>query len=214
MLQFAKIFAVWFWVTGGLEGQLRTSVPLGIVEGRLIAVVGQKLELTLEDGKELTCSVDGRTYIDRARERLYVKDLKAGDFLELVTERQGIGGLCFARMIHVVGLEKRFPGRGMVGTVKRSTESFAPRGSLTVTGMVRELQTTFLEIKTRQDGTMRFRVRPDTAFVRDGVEVGPAEIERTQPVFLRAGYDFYGELEVYQVAWGAIVQPEKRLPRP
>jgi len=44
--------------------------------------------------------------------------------------------------------------------------------------------------------------------------VGAGEVDRTQPVFVRAGYDFNGELEVYQVAWGAIVQPEKRLPRP
>jgi hypothetical protein len=187
---------------------------MGIIDARLVAVAGQKLELLLDDGRELMCGVDGRTYIDRSRERLYLKDLKAGDFLELVTERQGIGGLCFARMIHVVGVERRFGGRGKVGSVKRSTESFAPRGSLTITGVVRELQVAFLEIKTRQEGTMRFRVRPDTTFVRDGMLVAAADVDRTQPVFIRAGYDFNGELEVYQVAWGAIVQPEKPLPRP
>jgi len=206
--------AVWWLGTGGLVGQLRPGVPTGILDARLVSVAGQQLELVLEGGREMICQIDGRTYIDRERERLTAKDLKPGDYLELVTEWQGIGGSCFARMIHVVGMQRRFAGRGKVGQVRRSTESFAPRGSVTVTGMVRDLQEKMLELRTKQEGTMKFHVRPDTSFVRDGVEVGAGEVDRTQPVFVRAGYDFNGELEVYQVAWGAIVQPEKRLPRP
>ncbi len=201
-------------LTGGLAAQLRSGQPTGILEGRLVRISGQTLHLILEDGPELACQVDGRTYMDRSRERLYLKDLKPGDFLELVTERQGISGTCFARMIHVAEAERRFAGRTRVGAVKRSTESFAPRGSLTITGMVKNLQDHTLEIRTRQEGIMKFRVRQDTTFVRDGVEVAAAEVDRTQPVFVRAGYDFNGELEVYQVAWGTIVQPEKRVPRP
>lgn len=214
MRRYQKVLVVCVWLTGGLWGQLRPGMPTGILEGRLAGVVGGKLEVVLEGGETLVCSVDGRTYIDRERQRLYVKDLKAGDLLELVTERQGMGSTCFARMIHVVNVEKRFGGRGRVGSVKRATESFAPRGSLTVTGVVRDLQLTFLEIKTRQDGPMRFRLRADTLFVRDGREVAAAEVDRTGPVFVRAGYDLNGELEVFQVSWGAIVQPQTGLPRP
>jgi len=214
MWRYQKVLVVCVWLTGGLWGQLRTGVPTGILEGRLAGVVGGKLEVVLEEGETVVCSVDGRTYIDRERQRLYVKDLKVGDLLELVTERQGVGATCFARMIHVVNVEKRFGGRGKVGSVKRVTESFAPRGSLTVTGVVRELQTNFLEIKTRQDGPMRFRLRADTLFVRDGLEVAAGEVDRTGPVFIRAGYDLNGELEVFQVSWGSIVQPAMPLPRP
>lgn len=196
-------------LTGGLSAQL----PMGIFEGRLVRVTGQKLELILEDGREWSCQTDGRTFIDRSRERLTLKDLKPGDFLELVTERHGIG-VCFARMIHVAGLERRFGGRGQMGSVRRSTESFAPRGSVAITGVVRNLQSNSIELRTRQDGNMRFRLRPDTIFVRDGVRVEAGEVDRTQPVFIRAGYDFNGELEAYQVTWGAIVQPDKHVPRP
>jgi hypothetical protein len=213
MRWYQKVLVVCLMLTGGLWGQLRSGVPTGILEGRLAGIVGGKLEVVLEGGDTLICSVDGRTYIDRERQRLYAKDLKAGDLLEMVTERQGIGATCFARMIHVVNVEKRFGGRGKVGSVKRATESFAPRGSLGVTGVVRDLQTGFLEIKTRQDGTMRFRLRSDTLFVRDGREVAAGEVDRTGPVFVRAGYDLNGELEVFQVSWGAIVQPAIPLPR-
>jgi len=179
-----------------------------------VGIEALKLELALEGDKRLECIVDGRTYVDRDRKRMALKDLKLGDLLELVTERQGVGGGCFARMIHVVGDNRRFPGRGVVGSVKRSTESFAPRGNLQLTGMVRDMQGGVLELRTKQDGTMKFRLRPDTSFVRDGVEVKLEEIERSSPVYVRAGYDHNGELEVYQVAWGAIVQPLGRLPRP
>jgi hypothetical protein len=214
MERIGKVLAVCMLLTGGLPGQLRTGMPHGILEGRIAAMGEGKVYVVLEGGQELVCSVDGRTYIDRERQRLGIKDLKAGDLLELVTERQGVGATCFARMIHVVNGEKRFGGRGKVGSVKRATESFAPRGSLLVTGVVRDLQQSFLEIKTRQDGPMRFRLRADTVFVRNGVEVLAADLDRTGPVFVRAGYDLNGELEVFQVSWGAIVQPQTRLPRP
>ena len=208
-----KVLAVCGVLTGGLDAQLRTGVPLGILEGRISALSGQKIEVALEDGTMIDCVVDGRTYIDRDRQRLYPKDLKRGDLLELVTEREGVAGGCFARMIHVVGLKKRFGGRGKTGSVTRSTESFAPRGSLTVTGVVRDLQPEALEIKTRQEGVMRFRVRPDTVFLRDGERVKAEDVDRTQPVFVRAGHDLNGELEVFQVSWGTIVQPQRVLPR-
>jgi hypothetical protein len=213
MKRYQKVLVACLALTGGLWGQLRSGVPTGILEGRLAGIVGGKLEVVLEGGDALICSVDGRTYIDRERQRLYVKDLKVGDLLELVTERHGIGAACFARMIHVVNVEKRFGGRAKVGSVKRATESFAPRGSLSVTGVVRDLQTGYLEIKTRQNGTMRFRLRADTLFVQDGREVPAGEVDRTGPVFVRAGYDLNGELEVFQVSWGAIVQPAIPLPR-
>lgn len=204
-----KVLTVCGLLTGGLFGQL----PLGILEGRLGRITSTQLSVTLEDGRLLECMVDGRTYVDRNRERLQLKDLKVGDFLELVTERQGAGGKCFARMIHVVGLEKRFGGRGKMGEVRRSTESFAPRGSVYVTGVVRQVQEGFLEIKTKQEGVMRFRLRPDTIFLNNGAEVKAGSVDRTQPVSVRAGHDLNGDLEAYQVTWGAIVQPTSPLPR-
>jgi hypothetical protein len=194
-------------LTAGLWGQ-----P-GIVEGRLVRVREGAVELELGQEKRMDCAVDGRTYIDRERQRLGLGDLRVGDLLELVTERQGVGGRCFARMIHVVGQQKRFGGREKMGVVKRSTESFAPRGSLVLTGLVRSVSGGWLELRTRQEGTMRLRLRPDTAFVSEGQEVGLEGLERQTAVSVRAGYDLSGELEVFQVSWGGIVQPQGRIPR-
>ncbi|MFN7545653.1 MAG: hypothetical protein ACK5TN_22980 [Acidobacteriota bacterium] len=202
-----KVVVLMWALTAGLWGQ-----P-GIVEGRLVRVKEGAVEVELGADQRKECAVDGRTYIDRERQRMELGDLRAGDLLELVTEKQGVGGRCFARMIHVVGQEKRFGGRGKVGVVKRSTESFAPRGSLVLTGLVRSVDGVWLELRTRQEGTMRLRLRPDTAFVNEGQEVGREGLERQTAVSVRAGYDLSGELEVFQVSWGGIVQPQGRIPR-
>lgn len=202
-----KVVVLMWALTAGLWGQ-----P-GIVEGRLVRVKEGAVEVELGADQRKECAVDGRTYIDRERQRMELGDLRAGDLLELVTEKQGVGGRCFARMIHVVGQEKRFGGRGKVGVVKRSTESFAPRGSLVLTGLVRSVDGVWLELRTRQEGTMRLRLRPDTAFVNEGQEVGREGLERQTAVSVRAGYDLSGKLEVFQVSWGGIVQPQGRIPR-
>jgi hypothetical protein len=185
----------------------------GIVEGRLVRVREDGVEVQLLDDRRIECAVDGRTYIDRERQRLGWRDLKSGDVLELVTEKQGVSGRCFARMIHVVREEKRFGGREQMGVVKRSTETFAPRGNVVVAGLARNVGGGWLELRTRQEGTMRLRLRPDTVFVREGKEVGLAELEGQTAVTVRADHGPSGELEAYQVSWGAIVQPRGRFPR-
>jgi hypothetical protein len=212
MYRQANLVLLCAWLTGAPAWPQRTAVPMGILEARLLSVAAEALTLDLGAERTLNCRVDGRTFIDRDRVRLSLKDLKPGDLLELVTERQGPAGGCFARMIHIVGANRRFPNRGVMGSVKRSTESFAPRGSLEVTGMVRNVQDGTLELRTRLDGIMRFRLRPDTAFLSDGANVSADQVVRNQPVFVRAGYDHDGQLEVYQVSWGAILQPETRSP--
>jgi hypothetical protein len=202
------------WLTGAPAWPQRTAVPMGILEARLLSVAADALTLDLGAERTLACRVDGRTFIDRDRVRLSLNDLKPGDLLELVTERQGPAGACFARMIHIVGLSRRFPNRGVMGSVKRSTESFAPRGNLEVTGLVRNVQDGALELRTRLDGIMRFRLRPDTTLLSGGIPVSADQLVRNQPVFVRAGYDHDGQLEVYQICWGAILQPETHNPRP
>jgi hypothetical protein len=81
-------------------------------------------------------------------------------------------------------------------------------------GLVHNVQPTELELRTRQDGVLRLRLRPDTLFLRDGEEVASGELDRSQMVSVRAGYTVDGHLEVYQVVWGTIVQPAGISPRP
>jgi hypothetical protein len=213
----------WLWVflTGAalLEqspacSSLGAQQPMGIIEGHLEGIESSILRLRLTGGKTVECRIDGRTYIDRERRRLTVNELKIEDFLELVTERAGTAPACFARMIHVANLGRRFPGRDKVGSVRRATEDFFPRGEVQLHGVARDVQLGWLEIKPKQEDSLRFKIRPDTVFLRDGQEVVLGQLPRNQPVSIRGGYTLGGDLEVYQVTWGTILQPGAAIARP
>ncbi len=195
-------------VTVGGVAELGGQVPLGIIEGRLTEVEGGRVTVELADGRKVGCAVDHRTYVDRERRRIGLTELKTGDFLELVTERHGPGQPCFARMIHLATGALRFGGRHKVGQVTRATETISPRGNVQMGGVVRQLQPERMELRTKQGESHWLRLRPDTAYVQDGVRVGREDLGLNSRVSVRCGYAMDGELEVYQVAWGGI------LPRP
>lgn len=192
-------------LSGILTGSLLAQTPLGIIEGHFLSLEDSQIQIQLANGKTMPCAVDGRTYLDRERRRLALKDLKAGDFLELVTERHGPLRPCFARMIHVSAGQLRFGGRFEVGQVKRATETISPRGNVNLSGLVRDLQQHWLEIRTRQGEVFRLKLRPDTVFSRDGVRVTQTELAPNQRVNVRCGYSLDGELEAYHLVWGDIL---------
>lgn len=190
---------------------LQAQMPMGIIEGRLLGLENSILQLELANGKQLQCAVDSRTFVDRQRRRLTLNDLKIGDFLELVTERHSPSRPCFARMIHLAAEGLRFGGRDRVGQVTRATETISPRGNVHLAGVVRDLQTNVLELRTKQDGNLRLRLRPDTQFVQDGLPVTREDLNLQLRVSVRCGYALNGELEVYQIVWGSIL-PRAPLP--
>lgn len=222
MLEAMRSSGLWILLTGAAflpQSQALAQQPMGIIEGNLESIdtsvpTASILKLRLGSGKSVECRIDGRTYIDRERRRLSAKDLKIEDFLELVTERAGTAPSCFARMIHVANLSRRFSGRERIGTVRRATEDFFPRGEVQVYGVARDLQDGWLQLKPRQEESLRFKIRPDTVFLRDGQEVLSEQLPRNQPVSVRGGYTLSGDLELYQVAWGTILQPGAPITRP
>jgi hypothetical protein len=111
-------------------------------------------------------------------------------------------------MIHLSTGQLRFGGRYAIGQVTRATETISPRGNVQLGGVVRELQPESLELRTKQGESHRLRLRPDTAFVKEGLRVTREELTENQRVSVRCGYALDGELEVYQIVWGGI------LPRP
>lgn len=208
---------VWVFLTGAaflLQHPALAQQPMGIIEGHFEGIDASILRLRLASGKTVECRIDGRTYIDRERRRLSANELKIEDFLELVTERAGAAPACFARMIHVANLGRRFPGRERSGSVRRATEDFFPRGEVQIYGVARDVQAGWLELKPRQEEPLRFKIRPDTVFLRDGQEVLSGQLPRNQPVSIRGGYTLSGDLEVYQVTWGTILQPGAPITRP
>ena len=82
---------------------------LGIVRGLFISYAGTMaagtvtVKLLKSDQPDYSCKSDGRTYIERDRQRIYWRDVSEGDSLELVTDRTHRLAQCYVRMVHVIG---------------------------------------------------------------------------------------------------------------
>jgi len=119
------------------------DVPLGIVRGLFLTYEGTAaagvvtVKLAKSDQPAYSCRSDGRTYIERDRQRIWWRDVNAGDSLELVTDRTHRLAQCYVRMVHVIGPQ---PAKYPTGHTQRATESFAPRGSLSYSGVVSKVE--------------------------------------------------------------------------
>ncbi|MBY0506949.1 MAG: hypothetical protein K2X03_23735 [Bryobacteraceae bacterium] len=185
--------------------------PLGIVRGHFIGYEGTMaagivtVKLAKPAETAYACRSDGRTYIERDRQRIHWRDVAAGDSLELVTDRTHRLAQCYVRMVHVVGPQ---PAKYPIVRTERATESFAPRGSIFYSGVVSKVEPGRLWIRTRTDGLKDLRLRPDTRYTANGDAVEREQLLPGMRVYLRAGISWDDDLEIYQVTWGEILTPK------
>ncbi len=155
---------------------------------------------------------DSRTYVERERHRTTMAGLRKGDYLEVVSDQIPNASLRYARTIHALidAPVQRPPA--LPGVYRRSRspiDIIAPRGNLTFTGIIARLSDGSLVLRTRQDGEKIFVRRPDTYYFEDGIAVEPSTLKPNTRVFVRAGHNLDDELEVYQVIWGEILEPNR-----
>jgi len=188
------------------------DVPLGIVRGLFLTYEGTAadgvvtVKLPKPDQSAYSCRSDGRTYIERDRQRILWRDVNAGDSLELVTDRTHRLAQCYVRMVHVIGPQ---PAKYPTVRTERATESFAPRGSLLFSGVISKVADDRLWIRTRTEGLKDLRLRPDTRYTSNGDAVTRDKLLPGMRVFLRAGISWDDDLEIYQVTWGDILSPSR-----
>jgi len=165
------------WAQDGEE------LPLGIVRGKVSEPESSGLRgrflLTAESGRQTRCSFDERTWFESQRVRVSVAAFGPADSVEvLVDQRLQTDGSrrCYARTVRL--MEPNAPAPNPRRPVYRSvTEHIIPRGLL---------------------------LRPDTRFLEGGVASHRDNLPVNQTVFIRAGKNIEGRLEVYQVIWGEI----------
>ncbi len=185
---------------------------LGIVRGSFISYAGTMaagvvtVKLLKADQGNYSCKSDGRTYIERDRQRIYWRDVTEGDSLELVTDRTHRLAQCYVRMVHVIGPQ---PAKFPTGRADRATESFAPRGTLFYSGVVSKVEPDRLWIRTRTEGLKDMRLRPDTRYLANGDAVLRDRVVPGMRVYLRAGIGWDDDIEIYQVTWGEIMTAPK-----
>ena len=174
--------------------------PIGILRGELISATESGLEMRGAGKVVYKCGYDFRTYFERENERITATNIHAGETVEVVADPHPGTSVCYARTVHVIDpnrKSKRWRAN------PSPTESFAPRGDLTYSGVVTRQDSQSVTVKTRT-GDVVLQKRPDTRYLDGGQRAETAAINSR--VFIRAGRNLDGELEAYQVVWGNILK--------
>ena len=196
-------------VLGGQE-----LAPVGMVRGTLLEteLIGSRGSLALRtpENKVYRFEFDSKTYFEREKRRVNATRLQAGDALEIVSDRGEAPALRYARIVHVLddAPHVRFsPYLERLRQYRSATEHIVPRGSLTYSGIVAQLEGGALILRTRRQGEKIILLRPDTRFLHGGAIVDASALGLSMRVFVRAGRNLDDEIEAYQVVWGEILNP-------
>ncbi len=191
---------------------LHAQIPMhpGVVRGKFVSWTGSNRsgEFTVSNPEGLSsCLFDARTYFEREQQLIPVSGLTPGDPLEVVADHKLGSTACYARTVHVANGHAPLYVPGVRPPLRRSpspTESFAPRGDLTLGGRVIRRDDVSLTIMTRR-GEMHLLLRPDTRYAAGGLTRDARSLNVNAHIFVRAGRGVDGMLEAYQVFWGEIV---------
>ncbi len=185
------------------------QAPIGIVRGDMVKWSGSpdlgQLTLSNPTG-EYSCTFDAKTYMERDGQMVAIRAFAAGDRIELVTDRRPGSEVCYARTLHSV--EAQAQRRPPLRRGPSPTETWAPRGDLTFSGMVVRVSPDILILRTRSEPRKTIQLRQDTRYLSDGQRVDAEELKVNTHVFVRGGRNLEDEIEAYQVIWGGIVHPE------
>jgi hypothetical protein len=180
----------------------------GIFRGDLAGIDGGsetgRLEARGADGALVGCQYDSRSLFEMDGERVFATRLRPGDPIQVVADRHPGSQSCYARIVSVVAPPRaQRPARRPVRTAAQDPP---PAGGRVIAGVVTRIEPRRLTLRTRS-GQESLRLRPDTRYLGGGGRATPDELMVNMRVSVRAGPGWSGELEAYQVVWGAILDP-------
>jgi hypothetical protein len=201
-----------FLIAGGLSGQ---PLPTGFVRGVIVEnrSIGQSGEFSVRSGADAVFQFrsDGKTWIERENERIPASSLRAGELLEVVSDRdpKQLYPLHYARMVQVIlQVQPRPPVRNGMYRLYRPGASLVPIiTNFIYAGVIKELSDQRMVLRTKLDGNKIIYLRPDTRCVEQGSAVDPSTLRPNTLVSVEGGKDMNDELEAYQVVWGRILEP-------
>jgi hypothetical protein len=197
-------FLLWLWLA-------QWEPPIGIVRGQILSKPLGSLRVQVAEGREIKCVYDSKSWFEREAQRIEAAALDTGDRVEMVVDRSANGQQCYARTVRVIVTPPQPLGPGQRPSLRREstspTEAFAPRGDMTFTGIVTDLSKQWMTIRTRAGVQEKFLLRDDTRYMSGGLRLEHAQLVPATRVFVRAGRNFEGVVEAYQVVWGEIVKP-------
>lgn len=189
----------------------QAQTPMSVLRGVMLEREGTPgagvISVRSEDNLVHLCDYDSRTTFERDSQRISAANLAPGDRLEVIADKKGDSG-CQARSVSISPPERTTaPGRAPLRRTVSPTESFAPRGHLTLSGIVVRRDPTAMILRTKANGQLRVQLRDDTRYLEKGLAVDAEALLVNTRVFVRAGKSFDNEVEAYQVVWGEILQP-------
>jgi hypothetical protein len=190
-------------------GTLAAQPPL--VRGVLLELDIQKpageFSVRAPDNQVFRYRFDAKTYVEREERLIEFRRLQPGEKVEVVSDLVPGSAIRYARTVHV--LEDAPVRQSLTGASRLRSYRLAPAptGNLTYSGVVVRLTDERLVLRTRA-GEETLALRKDTRYLENGEGVEAATLRRNTRVFVRAGKDLYGQLEAYQVVWGAILDPK------
>ncbi len=199
-------------VAAGLAGQ--ALPPAGSVRGALLewddAGAGV-LMLRARDNRVYAFRFDAGTAVERDGLRAGISAMRKGDIVEVSPEgreREGIPRVASIRVLSSRALPPpaRFP-RYRPRRPASALDELFPRGNLAFAGLVESVTPEGLVLRTRNHGETQILLRPDTRYVRDGVQVEGSQLGINVRVYVRAGRNLDDDIEAYSVMWGEILKP-------
>ncbi len=187
-------------IAAAVSSFAQVEPPIGILRGELVLARAATFEMRTSDKVVYKCGFDFRTYFERENQRITASNITIGETMEVVADHQPGSNTCYARTVHVI--DPTLKSRRW-RPAPSPTESFAPRGDLTFSGLVMRQDSQSVTVKTRTGDVMLMK-RLDTRYFDGGQRVDTATVNSR--VFIRAGRNLDGDLEAYQVVWGDILK--------
>jgi hypothetical protein len=195
--------------------QSAPTQPAAIVHGSLreCEISGGSGELSIRagDNEVFRFRFDQKTYFEREREMASPAKLQKDDWLEIVADKLPGSALRYARTVHVI---EQKPGSNKLSSAARrrlyssTPDPLFPRGDLTFAGVVEQLNSERLVLRTRADGDKTILLRQDTSYLSGGEQVEASTLRANTRVYIRAGKNLDNQIEAYQVVWGEILEPD------
>lgn len=184
----------------------RPALLHGILVGRDTAPAGEFVIRGAAD-QTLRYRFDANTYVEDEQRMIDVPRLRPGEQVEVLSDFLANSSIPYARTIHVLypAAPKRI-ARPRSG-IEPAPDPFFRPDNLTYSGVVARFDAGSLQLHTRESGDQTLLLRHDTRFLAEGQIVAASELKPNMRVFVRAGKNGDGRLEVYQVMWGGILLP-------
>lgn len=167
--------------------------------------------LRANDNHVFRYQYDARTSVERDTFSGSVSWLKPGDKLVVESDTVSASLLRYARIVRVVDRPAKIaaPEGRLPDPLMQDFERTPQTGNLTFAGVVSRFNSRCLVLRTR-GGEQTLLIRRDTRYMSNGDTVEAAVLQPNMRVFVRAGKNFYDQVEAYQVIWGTILDPAQK----